>query len=204
MSRTLKTSSFVVKTGTYTARKEDEIVLANGTFTINLYQANTFPGHTLLIKNIGSGNVTVTGNGSELIDGNNTLVLTALQSSSLFNDGNTWWKATVAASGGTSSVMVNDGNSGASKTIDWAAGTGHYLVLTANCTLTWTGQTDGGRFLLMVNSGAGNFQLTWPANVDWGVGGQPLNTQLANRVDMFTAVYLATSNTYYMSYALGY
>lgn len=203
MSRTLKTSSYLPKTGTYTARKEDEIILANGTFTVNLYAAAANPGHTLLVKNIGTGNVTVTGNGAELIDGNNSMVLLALQSTSVFNDGADWWKTTVATRVGNSE-LADDGNSGASKTIDWSAGTGHLLTLTANCTLTLSSPTDGGRYLLLVDSGAGNFLLVWPTHTIWGSGGVPLNSQIASKRDVFTMVYEATANQYYMSYALGY
>lgn len=205
MARTLKTSSYVAKTGTYTARKEDETILANGTFTITLYAANSNPGHTLLVKNIGSGDVTVAGNTtSEKIDGSNTVVLAALQSTSLFNDGTNWWKATTAASGGGPEALVAVGNSGSSKTIDWSAGSGQYMTLTANCTLTFAGQSDGGRYLFLVNSGTGGFVLIWPANVKWGPGGQPLNSQIASRIDMFTTVYNATTNNFYMSYSLEY
>ena len=203
MARTLKTSAYLAKTGTYTARKEDEVVLANGTFTINLYAASEHPGHTLLIKNIGAGSITVTGNGAELIEGNNSMLLTSLQSASVFNDGTEWWKTTTADRSATGE-FTNDGNSGASKTIDWGEGNGHLLTLTANCTLTLSNPTDGGRYLLLVDSGAGNFLITWPAHTKWGGGGVPLNTQVASKRDVFTMVYAATANQFYMSYALGY
>jgi archaellum component FlaG (FlaF/FlaG flagellin family) len=204
MARTLKPSSYVLKTATYSARKEDELILANGTFTITLYQANTNPGHTLLIKNIGTGTITIAGNATaEKIDGSNTTALTSLQSTSLFNDGGNWWKTTVAASANTA-ALLDDGNSGSSKTIDWNAGTGHLLTLTANCTLTFANATDGGRYLLLLNSGTGGFLTFWPANVKWGPGGQPLNTQIPSKIDLFTAIYAATANQFYMSYSLGY
>lgn len=205
MARTLKTSSYVSKTGAYTARPEDEVVLANGTFTVTLYAANANPGHTLVVKNIGTGIITVAGNiSAQKIDGANTASLGALQSVSLFNDGGNWWKATVSDSAGGANALVNDGNSGASKTIDWNLGTGHLLTLTANCTLSFSNAGDGARFLLLLNSGAGGFLVTWPANVKWGFGGQPLNSQTSGKIDMFTMVYSSAANSFYMSYSLGY
>jgi hypothetical protein len=205
MARTLQTASYVTKTGAYTARKEDEVILANGTFTVTLYATNVYPGHSLIIKNTGIGIVTVAGNTTgEKIDGSNTTLLGALQSVSLFNDGSNWWKSTVSASAGGAAALINDGNSGASKTIDWNLGTGHLLTLTANCTLSFSNPSDGARFLLLLNSGAGEFLVTWPANVKWGFGGQPLNSQTPSKTDMFTMVYDGGANSFYMSYSLGY
>jgi hypothetical protein len=76
--------------------------------------------------------------------------------------------------------------------------------MTGNCTLSLSNPGDGGRYVILVNSGAGNFLITWPANVKWGPGGAPLNTQQPSKVDVFTAIYANTTNAYYMSYALNY
>ena len=102
------------------------------------------------------------------------------------------------------STPTDDGNSGTSKTIDWSTASKHYLNMTGNCTLTLSNPVDGASYFLIVNSGAGAFVITWPANVKWGLGGQPMNSQTANVTDMFTAIYKASSNIYLMSYNLGY
>jgi hypothetical protein len=115
--------------------------------------------------------------------------------------GSTWYPAN--SSGGTT-TPVDDGNSGTSITINWSTGSTHYLKMTGNCTLAFSNPTDGGRYTLLANSGAGGFVMTWPANVKWGLGGQPLNSQVTNVNDLFTMVYRSSANVYFMSYNLGY
>jgi len=101
--------------------------------------------------------------------------------------------------------LTDDGNSGASKTINWGDGnTKHYLVMTANATLTFANANNGGTYTLLLNSGAGGFVATFDANCKWGPGGVPTITQTSNGVDLFTMIYVAATGKYYMSYALGY
>jgi len=75
-----------VKTGTYTATIFDDVVLCNGTFTVNLYDASgradevgnkINAGRRLVIKNVGTGTITVDGNGSQTIDGATTKALSS-------------------------------------------------------------------------------------------------------------------------------
>lgn len=201
---TTVTLPITTQTGTYTATESDRVVLANGTFTINLFAAANNVGRELVIRNIASGNVTVDANGSETIDGNTTYTVTGNTAVTLICDGTRWWSTTTGGGSTTSAPLVDDGNSGTSKTITWSSGSAHYLTLTGNCTLTFSSPTDGGRYILLVNSGAGSFYLTWPANVKWGPAGQPPNTIIASKVDMFTMAYVASTNNYYMSYSLNY
>lgn len=93
MSRTLLAPPFVTKTTTYTASVVDATILANGTFTVWLYPAASAPGQTLLIKNIGTGSVTVAANGAEHIDANSTYVIANGQSLSIMTNGTQWWTA---------------------------------------------------------------------------------------------------------------
>ncbi len=75
-----------VKTGTYTATIYDDVVLCNGTFTVNLYDAGgqtdevgnkVNAGRWLVIKNIGTGAITVDGSESQTIDGATTKALSS-------------------------------------------------------------------------------------------------------------------------------
>jgi hypothetical protein len=80
------------KTSTYIATIADDLVLANGTFTVTLYTAVGNQGREIEIKNIGTGLVTVAGNGSENIDNANTLTLSTNQSVRTRSDNTQWWK----------------------------------------------------------------------------------------------------------------
>lgn len=74
----IQANTFSVSTqnGTYTATPDDDVLLCNGTFTVNLQTVDDFE-HPVVIKNIGSGTITVDPNGAETIDGSTTLTITA-------------------------------------------------------------------------------------------------------------------------------
>jgi len=65
----------VTVTSAYTATTADTVILCNGTFTVTLLTAVGIPDHRVSIKNVGTGVVTIDGNGSETIDGGTTAVL---------------------------------------------------------------------------------------------------------------------------------
>lgn len=69
------TFSTAQKVGTYTATPDDDVLLCDGTFTVNLQAVANFE-HPLTIKNIGAGTITIDPNGAETIDGNATYELT--------------------------------------------------------------------------------------------------------------------------------
>jgi len=102
------------------------------------------------------------------------------------------------------SPMVADGNSGTSKTIDWNGGNEHYLTLTGNVTLTFSNPVDGGRYVLLLNTGAGSFTVTWPATVAWSGGVPPAITATAAKVDLCTFQYVTVTNKYYSACNPGY
>jgi hypothetical protein len=79
------------KTGAYTAVKND-VVLANGTFTVDLTAAATVAnGGIIVVKNTGTGVITVDANASETIDGALTRTLTVqYESITLVSDGTNW------------------------------------------------------------------------------------------------------------------
>lgn len=68
--------AYVTKTGAYTATNDDYIIdCTSGTFTVTLPASSGRTGRILIIKNSGTGIITVDGNGSETIDGNTTYSL---------------------------------------------------------------------------------------------------------------------------------
>jgi hypothetical protein len=81
----------ISKTGVYTATVVDDIILCNGTFTINLYTAIGYDGNLITIKNIGTGTVTVDAFGTQTIDGSLTAALPVQYTSlTLTSDGSNW------------------------------------------------------------------------------------------------------------------
>lgn len=69
------TGAIQSKSGAYDMINDDSIVLANGTFTVNLPAASTNARSKYIVKNVGTGVITVATPGSETIDGQNTFVL---------------------------------------------------------------------------------------------------------------------------------
>lgn len=63
------------KTSSYTATDTDHTIVCDGTFTVSLPAASGKAGRIYIIKNIGTGTVTVDGNASEPIDGATTYTL---------------------------------------------------------------------------------------------------------------------------------
>jgi hypothetical protein len=81
----------VSKTSAYTATINDDVILCDGTFTVTLPAASTATGCKLNIKNIGTGTITIDGDGSETIDGAITVVIaTQYASYSIVCDGSAW------------------------------------------------------------------------------------------------------------------
>jgi hypothetical protein len=71
---------------TTTTTTTDDLVFANGNFTITLHAASTFI-KPVTIKNISTGIITVDGNDSETIDGNLTITLNQYDSATLMSNG---------------------------------------------------------------------------------------------------------------------
>lgn len=100
------------------------------------------------------------------------------------------------------SALVADGNSGTAQTIDWSAGNEHSSTLTGNVTYTFSNPVTGGRYVLLINTGAGSFTATWPAAVKWPGGTAPTITTTASKVDLVTFIYDGTN--YYGSFNQNY
>jgi hypothetical protein len=107
--------------------------------------------------------------------------------------------AVLKAVGQIWSPLVDDGNSGTTDTIDWDAGNEHLSTLTGNVTYTFSNPKDGGRYVLVIATGAGGFTVTWPAAVKWAAGSTPTITATASRYDLVTLIYLSGAGIYLAS-----
>jgi hypothetical protein len=102
------------------------------------------------------------------------------------------------------SPLVDDGNSGTADTIDWNAGNEHLSTLTGNVTYTLSNPVDGGRYVILIATGAGSFSATWPGTVAWPGGVAPTITAAAGKVDVITLIYRAGASTYYAAFSQNY
>lgn len=85
----LKAYTFVEDT--YTVLLTDNVIEANGTFTITLPTAIDIAGYKFTIKNSGIGVITIEGDGTETIDGALTNVLASQYDKiSLVSNGANW------------------------------------------------------------------------------------------------------------------
>jgi len=86
-------SAYVAKTGAYTATTTDrgKVINASGTWTLSLpATATAGSGFALLVKNGGSGVITLDPSGAELVDGATTLALSAGRAVLLACTGTAW------------------------------------------------------------------------------------------------------------------
>jgi len=82
---------YASKTATYTITDDDHTINCTAnTFTINLPTAVGRIGKHFIIKNSGSGLITVDGNGTETIDGATTRTLIQYESINIASDGANW------------------------------------------------------------------------------------------------------------------
>lgn len=91
------TYSVVTKVGTYTATPDDDVILCNGTFTVNLQTVANFE-HPLTLKNIGSGTITIDPYSTQTIDGDSTYTFNSSNETiTIYPDvtGSTWRKGPV-------------------------------------------------------------------------------------------------------------
>ena len=73
------TLAYTAVTSTYTVLQADFVIDAtSGTFTVTLPTAAGITGKQFVIKNSGTGVITVDGNGTETIDGSLTFILSKI------------------------------------------------------------------------------------------------------------------------------
>lgn len=85
-----------VKTSTYVVTTNDDLILANGTFTVTLFTAVGNIGRMIEVRNIGTGAITVAGNVAELIDAANTKTLAPGQALIVKSDNTQWWSVSTS------------------------------------------------------------------------------------------------------------
>ena len=83
--------AYTAKTTTYTAGAEDYVIHCTiGTFTVNLPTAVGITGKVYIIKNSGSGLITIDPNGSQTIDGVTTYTMGGAESVQVISTGSNW------------------------------------------------------------------------------------------------------------------
>lgn len=88
---TKESGGYTAKTATYTVDPDDRwIECTSGTFTVNLHTAVGYAGRSHLIKNSGTGVITVDPNGSQTIDGQLTILLTQYDAVTVVSNGANW------------------------------------------------------------------------------------------------------------------
>jgi hypothetical protein len=86
------TLPFTNRTSTYTIDNEDCVVnCTSGTFTVTLPTAVGVEGQYFIVKNSGTGVITIDGDGSETIDGqSNKILAVQYESMTMISDGANW------------------------------------------------------------------------------------------------------------------
>lgn len=86
------TLPFTNRTSTYTIDNEDCVInCTSGTFTVTLPTAVGLEGQYFIVKNSGTGVITIDGDGSETIDGSLTFILsTRYESITVISNGLNW------------------------------------------------------------------------------------------------------------------
>lgn len=81
--------------------------------------------------------------------------------------------------------VFNNGSSGTSKTINWNSGNRQYILLTNNCTISFTNPIGPCNLLLTLKQDAiGSRIITWPGSVKWAESTVPTLSTSANAVDI--------------------
>lgn len=92
---------------------------------------------------------------------------------------------------GYTSVVQAHGAAGATEDIDVSVADAHTVTLDQNCALTFSGAVASTvhRFVLVLTqSGAGSFTVTWPGTVLWPGGTDPTLSTAAGSIDDFTFI----------------
>ena len=72
--------------------------------------------------------------------------------------------------------------------------------MTGNCTVTLSNPTDGARYVLYFDTGAGGFTLSI-TGVQWPGGTAPTLTATASKTDIIVLVYRSDTSHYYGNFS---
>lgn len=98
---------------------------------------------------------------------------------------------------------TDNGSSGTSKTIDWTLSNKQKILMTGNCTFTFTAPPGPCTLLFkVVQDGTGSRLATWPATVHWPSASAVTLTTTLNKVDIISFYYDGT--TYFGNWSLNY
>ena len=92
----------------------------------------------------------------------------------------------------------NVGDTGSTETIDWSTGNKQMVIMSADCTFTFTAPDVGatgsaGLQLIVVQDGTGTRAITWPGTVEWPADTEPTETTTAGDGDVFSFFYIKTA-----------
>jgi len=90
----------------------------------------------------------------------------------------------------------------ATTTIDFALGDLVNLTLTSNTILTFANPRVGSIIIKVIQGGIGGYEITWPANINWGEDGAPSLTVAVGKTDIISLIYDGVN--FYGSYSLNY
>lgn len=116
-------------------------------------------------------------------------------------DDNVLKKAVLQDYGETIVGGATGANTGSSYTIDLTQGNAFHLVLTANCTFTFSSPAASGTatsFVLYLQQDSnGSRTATWPSAVEWPADTAPTLTTTANHLDIFTFITIDGGTTWF-------
>jgi hypothetical protein len=78
-------------TGAYSANLNDSIILANGTFTVTLPDAEQCKDKRYVVKNSGVGTITIASSAGNIDGAANIVLSVTMESVDLVSDGTNWW-----------------------------------------------------------------------------------------------------------------
>ena len=105
--------------------------------------------------------------------------------SGLTDDDHSAYVTVVGGGGGT---IQSHGTTGANEAINLANGNYHAAILSADCTFTFTGATNGVECaftLELAEDGTGGWVPTWPASVEWPGGVAPTHDTTASSLTFY-------------------
>lgn len=107
--------------------------------------------------------------------------------------------------GGNSLTPIVTLSSGSALTVNWATGVNQMIVLTANCTFTFSAPRPGSILAVtLAQDATGSRTVTWPPSVKWGTGNSPPTLSTAPTREDLIRFYYDGTNYASLGVLLGY